>query len=117
MSISSLAAASTMTEVLSLLQGSGPVGKEADQTHTSAASTSKTDNEQIKTMISELQQHLAPTSISINFSTYGDHHEKIAVTVTDKVTGEVIREIPSKELQQLYMQMNELIGTIFNGSV
>ena len=117
MSISSLTATGTMTEVISLLQGSGPVGKGADQAQRSASSNSETGNEQIKTMISELQQHLAPTNISVNFSTYGERDEKIAVTVTDKSTGEVIREIPSEELQQLYVNMNELIGMLFNGSV
>ncbi len=73
-------------------------------------------NEQIKSVIGDIQKRLESMSISIDFTTYGAHNERIAVVVSDQVTGKVIREIPPKELQQLYVKMNELIGMIFNGS-
>jgi len=90
-------------------------GKSADP----AQGETRTDpgHEQIKKTISELEEQLQPMGISLLFTTYGPRDEEIAVVVTDKTTGKVIREIPSKELQQLHTRMSELIGMIFNGSV
>jgi len=65
--------------------------------------------------ISEIiQEHLKGRNISIAFSTYGDNGEKISITVKEKDTGKVIREIPAEEFQRLYARMNELMGMIFN---
>ena len=33
------------------------------------------------------------------------------------ITGEVVREIPTKELRALYAKMNELVGMILNKQV
>ena len=35
---------------------------------------------------------------------------KIAVSVIDKESGDIIREIPPEQLQKLYEQMGEIIG-------
>jgi uncharacterized FlaG/YvyC family protein len=56
-------------------------------------------------------------NVSLQFYTYGENGENIAVVVADKETGEVIREIPSKEIQNLYAKMSELAGMIFNRQV
>lgn len=39
---------------------------------------------------------------------------KVIVTVTDEETGEVIREIPHKEMLDLAAKMDEMIGLIFD---
>ncbi len=70
--------------------------------------------EQIKQMAEEIQEQLSSMSISLNFTPYGEHKEKMAIIVTDKESGKVIREIPPKEIQDLYVKMGELIGIIFN---
>lgn len=70
--------------------------------------------EQVKRMINEMQGQINRMNVSLQFYTYGEHGEKIAVVVADKETGEVIREIPSKEIQNLYAKMSELAGMIFN---
>ena len=49
-------------------------------------------------------------NFSIAFSTYGTNNEKISVTITDKDTGKVIREIPPEEIQQLSAKLDEVAG-------
>ena len=73
--------------------------------------------EQLRQMIDDMQGHIDRMNVSLQFYTYGDHGEKIAVVVADKETGEVIREIPPKEIQELYAKMSELTGMILNGNV
>jgi len=63
------------------------------------------DKEQDKTV-----KHAEHTNLSIAFSTYGTNNQKISVTVTDKETGEVIREIPPEEIQRLSVKLGELAG-------
>jgi flagellar protein FlaG len=80
-----------------------------------SAGIGATENkEDIKQMIDQIQSHIKMMNVSLEFSTYGNHGEKISVVVADKDTGEVIREIPAKELQNLYAKMSELAGMIFN---
>jgi uncharacterized FlaG/YvyC family protein len=45
----------------------------------------------------------------LSFSTYGARDERIAVVVKNKHTGEVIREIPSEEMQKLHVHLDMLI--------
>lgn len=71
-------------------------------------------NEQIKAQVEEMQSQMERMDVSLEYSTYGEHGEKIAVVIMDKQTGDVIREIPAKEIQNLYTKMSELTGMIFN---
>jgi flagellar protein FlaG len=71
-------------------------------------------NERMKQMVQEMQRQIDSMNVSLEFSTYGENGNKIAVVVADKETGEVIREIPSRELQNLYAKMREITGIIFN---
>jgi flagellar protein FlaG len=73
--------------------------------------------EQVQRMVNEMQGQIDRMNVSLQFYTYGERGEKIAVVVADKETGEVIREIPSKEIQDLYAKMSELAGMIFNRQV
>lgn len=72
--------------------------------------------EQIQKIVQDLREQLVSMNIEVNFSRYGDNNERVAVIVSDKNTGEVIREIPPEELQNLYLKMNELIGMLLNGA-
>lgn len=73
--------------------------------------------EHLKQMIDEMQTHIDSMNVSLQYSTYGDHGEKVAISVVNKETGEVIREIPPKEIQNLYTKMSELAGMIFNMNI
>jgi flagellar protein FlaG len=81
---------------------------------TSAGSETAASIEQVRRMVEEMQSQIQRMNVSLEFSRYGGHGEKIAVVVADKATGEVIREIPSRELQNLYNSINDLAGIIFN---
>lgn len=82
-----------------------------------ASKNAVTSREEVKRMIDEMQSHIKRMNVSLTFSTYGDNGEKVAVVVSDDETGEVIREIPAKEIQNLYRKMSELAGTIFNRQI
>jgi flagellar protein FlaG len=72
---------------------------------------------EVQQMVEQMQDHIDSMNISLQYTTYGDHGERIAVTVVNKDTGELIREIPSKEIQDLYAKMSELAGMIFNRQI
>lgn len=74
-------------------------------------------NDAVKKMLQDIENNLQSMNISLSFSTYGKNNENIAVVVREKETGKVIREIPPKELQNLYTKLGELVGMIFNHSV
>ncbi len=46
-----------------------------------------------------------PVQTDVSFSTYGSRGEHLAVVVTDKETGAIIREIPSKDMQKLHVHL------------
>ena len=68
-------------------------------------------------LLQQIQSHMESMNIGLSFSKYGNKGEEIAVIVTDKDTGKVIREIPPKDIQDLHTKLGELIGLIFNHSV
>lgn len=70
--------------------------------------------EQLEQMVSDMQYQLDSMNISLRYSLYGENNQNIAVKVINKETGEVIREIPPKEMQALQSKMSELVGMIFN---
>jgi len=74
-------------------------------------------SEAVKQLLQDIETHLQSMNISLSFSTYGKNGENVAVVVREKDTGKIIREIPPKELQNLYTKLGELIGIIFNHAV
>jgi len=70
---------------------------------------------QVKKIVENMQSNLEGMNTGVQYKMYGDHGEKIAIKVVNEQTGEVIREIPSKEIQSLQAQIGELVGRIFNG--
>lgn len=49
---------------------------------------------------------LNPVQTKVSFTTYGSRNERIAVVVKNRETGEVIREIPSREMQKLHVHLD-----------
>ena len=72
------------------------------------------NTEQVKKMVQQMQSHLDSMNVSLQYYFYGKHNQKIAIKVVNKETGDVIREIPPKEMQVLQTKMSELCGMIFN---
>ncbi|MCC9624135.1 flagellar protein FlaG [Thalassospira sp. MA62] len=42
---------------------------------------------------------------------------RVVAKVTDRSSGEILREIPSKELQQLFSQMREYLGNVVDEEI
>jgi len=70
--------------------------------------------ERMQKMVEDIQKNLNNLDVSLAFSTYGSHNDQVSIVLTEKATGKVIREIPSKDLQSLYTKMQELVGMILN---
>ncbi len=85
--------------------------REAVQPHPEAA---KTDSVAQERMIQRLMEQFNSANLSIGFKRYGKKNEMIAVEITDRTTGKVIREIPAHEIQALYSRMGETAGVIFD---
>ena len=81
---------------------------------TSGEDRAQVSHAEIKQMVEEMQSHLDSMNVSLQYSFYGHDGEKVAVIVVNRETGEVIREIPSKEMQALQTKMSELVGMIFS---
>ncbi len=69
---------------------------------------------EVENLVSEIQNRLTSLNINVSFSTYGGEGERTAVVVTERDTGDLIREFPPEELQNLYTKMDELVGMIFS---
>jgi uncharacterized FlaG/YvyC family protein len=93
--------------VISPNQTTGGTGRTSD-------GNTPVSNAQIEQMVEQMQGYLDSMNISLQYSFYGAHGEKVAVNVVNRETGEIIREIPSKEMQILQAKMGELVGMIFN---
>jgi hypothetical protein len=57
-----------------------------------------------------LSRHVANTRLK--FTVYDEN--KIAVSVIDKKSGDILSEIPHEKLQKLSEQMDEMIGKFFD---
>lgn len=96
------------------IPASPPQHKSPPHETSSSGGNEAFDNEGVKRLIEEMQKSMDQMNVALQFSTYGENGKKVAITITDRETGKVIREVPSKDLQNLYMRMSELAGMIFN---
>lgn len=87
------------------------------QAHPASGGNGAANQQEIKQVVAKMQEQIDSMNISLQYTTYGDHGEKIAIAVVNKETGELIREIPPKELRNLYAKMSELAGMIFNREI
>ena len=72
------------------------------------------DLSQIAEIAMDLQNKMQVLhNVDLNFSVH-EASGTIMITVVDETTGEVIREIPSKELLDLAVKLEEAIGLIFD---
>ncbi|MEA3221860.1 MAG: flagellar protein FlaG [Thermodesulfobacteriota bacterium] len=52
-------------------------------------------------------------NVNLNFSVH-EASGQVMVTISDKETGEVIREIPSSEILNLAAKLDEMVGLLFD---
>jgi flagellar protein FlaG len=72
------------------------------------------DSSHVKELLSDVRNRL--NNVELHFSVH-EPSGKIVVTVTEKSSGKVIREIPSSEILQIVAKMDEMVGVIFDKNV
>ena len=90
----------------------GPLRK--DSTGTGPPASASVDTETARKIMESIRQNMESMNLTISFSRYGRNGQNIAITIMEKDTGKVVREIPPQEIQRLSMKMEELVGMIFN---
>ena len=71
----------------------------------------ESNSSRVKEPVAEVQNKL--NNVDLHFSVH-EATGKIMVTVTEKSSGEVIREIPSSDSLQHAAKMDEIVGMFFN---
>ena len=69
------------------------------------------DLSRVKALVADVQNRL--NNVELHFSVH-EPSGKLVVTVTEKSSGKVIREIPSSEILQIAAKMDEMVGMIFD---
>lgn len=72
--------------------------------------------DQVSAMVEDLQaslELLQQKNTHLNFSVH-EETDRVMVKITDQITGDVIREIPSKEFLDLAAKLQEMVGLMFD---
>lgn len=71
--------------------------------------------EEVEKMIEGIQQRLDAIGSNLTFGFNEDKKtESIVVQITERLTGELVRQFPSEELLQIQAKLEDLIGLIFD---
>jgi flagellar protein FlaG len=116
MNVSAVGASGMMT-VSSAAESTPHSVMEPSQTGQASGGDASVSPSELQQIVSDMQGQLDSMNVSLQYSVYGDNDNKVAVKVVNKDTGEVIREIPAKEMQALQTKMSELVGMIFASEV
>jgi flagellar protein FlaG len=72
------------------------------------------DLAELKELVADVQKNIHwIADVDLQFSVH-ESSGKVMVTVRDKSTGEVVREIPPSEFLDLSVRIEQMIGLIFN---
>ncbi|MDQ7057818.1 MAG: flagellar protein FlaG [Ghiorsea sp.] len=93
------------------------VAPQADTAQTQTATAQLVQNQpepmvseqELKQVVQQANQSFAGSNESVSF-TYEEKLGQLFVQITDSTSGEVIREVPSKEFIQHQVAMKELVG-------
>lgn len=97
-------------------------GQTSLQDSLTAAGTASlaSDNEQAAKLQQALSQLDIPelsdknARVELNFN---QDTGRVVARITDRTSGEILRELPSKELQQLFAQMREYLGSVVDEQI
>ncbi len=81
--------------------------------NTSSKKSSKATHEDLDNTIKKLNEQMNSLNFNIKFG-FNDKIDSMYVDVTEKSTGRLIRQIPSKETMKIAEKMKEIIGMIFD---
>jgi flagellar protein FlaG len=94
----------------------GPTRSEADKTQAVSETSSSTASQDVgllKEVLGVAQKHLHISDVGLAFSVHADTGH-IKVRVTEKDTGELIREIPPEGVLNLMAKIDEMMGILFD---
>lgn len=74
----------------------------------------KLSQEQAVKYVQEVQARFDKMGTNLQFS-IDNSSEDVVVRITDKKSGELIRQFPSEEILQLRTKLNDLVGMLFDG--
>ena len=78
-----------------------------------ASSEQKNDVGFLREVLEVAQSYFQISDVSLDFSVHGGTG-RIKVSVTDKNTGELIREIPPEQVLNLMAKLDEMMGILFD---
>lgn len=81
---------------------------------TQAQKLSATDT---KKLVDELNEYMDDLQTHLGFSIREDMDHQVVVEITNRKTGELLKQVPSEELLKIRQRMEELTGFLFNESV
>jgi len=73
----------------------------------------KADVSFLKDVLEVAQNHFHVSGVNLDFSVH-DETGTVKVDVTDKETGEVIREIPPQQVLDLMARIDEMMGILYD---
>lgn len=76
----------------------------------------KEDKERVSKVVDGLNDFLSPTHTSLKFK-YHDELNEYYVTLVDDKTNEIVREIPSKKMLDIYAAMKDYIGIMIDEKI
>lgn len=74
------------------------------------------DKERVSKVVDGLNDFLSPTHTSLKFK-YHDELNEYYVTLVDDKTNEIVREIPSKKMLDIYAAMKDYIGIMIDKKI
>ncbi|WP_430470904.1 flagellar protein FlaG [Thalassospira lucentensis] len=118
--VSTYTSSTTQSSSSSVKAPSAPTSNSPKQLDLAAVRPQTTDNGPA----SKFQQALANLDIpeianndarvELNFN---QDTGRVVAKITDRASGEILRELPSKELQQLFSQMREYLGSVVDEEI
>lgn len=77
------------------------------------ATEQKLSNEELVEAVENIQSRLDVMGTKLGFSIH-EETDDIVIEVTNRESGELIRQIPSEEVMELRARLDELVGIIFD---
>jgi len=77
------------------------------------AKEQQVSNEELTEAVENIQSRLEVVGTKLGFSIHGET-EDLVVKITNRESGELIRQIPSEEVMELRARLDELVGILFD---
>ena len=89
--------------------------KDVQKTNKSAQDQ-ELSSEEMKDITEDLNDYMSDLQTNLRFSMYEKLDHQVVVQIKNKATDELIKQIPSEELLELRVKMEELSGILFDVS-